>query len=467
MNANAPTLLVVDDEPNIREVIGKFAARAGFQVNEAASAREALSRLNERHIDVALVDLCMPELGGLDLLRALRQEIPRCRTIVMTGLGSIDTAVEAMKEGAVDYFQKPVDFPRLAKILRGIRKEVQVAGASAAANAVDGAQYGIVGHSEAIRDLVGRLQRLAEHARAVLVTGETGTGKELVASALHRLGSRRSKPYVPVNCSAVVETLVESELFGHMRGAFTGATDNKPGLFEAAHGGTLFLDEVGELPMQIQAKLLRVLESGEIRRLGSLEARTVDVHVIAATNRDLQREIADSRFRQDLYYRLGVIALHVPPLRERTEDIPRLAAKFVADVGSRLGRPFDGLSPMAERMLCSRDWPGNVRELRNVIERACILADGRLITDRDIAEAVPPSSSTSVGPAPARRVAVAGPRPVVTKEDIEQALAKAHGNKMVAAQIVGLSRRAFYRQLEHWGLDDTITRRPRQLVISD
>jgi two-component system response regulator HydG len=357
-----------------------------------------------------------------------------------------------------------VDFPRLAKILRGIRKEVQVAGASAGANAVDGAQYGIVGQSEAIRDLVGQLHRLAEHARAVLVTGETGTGKELVASALHRLGSRRSKAYVPVNCSAVVETLVESELFGHMRGAFTGATDNKPGLFEAAHGGTLFLDEVGELPVQMQAKLLRVLESGEIRRLGSVEARTVDVHVIAATNRDLHREIADGRFRQDLFYRLGVIALHIPPLRERTEDIPLLAAKFVADIGSRLGRPFDGLTPMAERVLCSRDWPGNVRELRNAIERACILAEGRVITERDIADAIPPASSTSIAAPAPRKVPVATPRPVLTKEDIEQALAKAHGNKMVAAQIVGLSRRAFYRQLEHWGLADTITRRPRITV---
>jgi DNA-binding NtrC family response regulator len=459
MNASAPTLLVVDDEPNVREVIGKFAARVGFHVNEAASARQALGRLSERRIDVAMVDLCMPELGGLDLLRALRQDVPRCRTIVMTGFGSIDTAVEAMKEGAIDYFQKPVDFTRLAKLLRGMRKELHVASASAAANATDSARYGIVGQSDVMCELFGRLQRVAEHARAVLVTGETGTGKELVASALHRLGARPSKPFVPVNCSAVVETLVESELFGHMRGAFTGATDNKPGLFEVAHGGTLFLDEVGELPLPIQAKLLRVLESGEIRRIGSVDARTVDVHIVAATNRDLEREIADGRFRQDLFYRLGVIALHIPPLRERGEDIPLLAAKFVGDIGSRLGRPFDGLSPSAERLLAGREWPGNVRELRNVIERACILAEGRLISDHEIAQALPPASSNSAAVPQARKAPA--PRPVLTKEDIEQALAKAHGNKMVAAQIVGLSRRAFYRQLEQWGLDDTITRRPK------
>ena len=247
----------------------------------------------------------------------------------------------------------------------------------------------MIGRGPAMQELFGMIRRLAPHVRTALITGETGTGKELVARALHTTGPRRDRRFVTVNCSAVVETLFESELFGHVRGAFTGATDHKPGLFELADGGTLFLDEIGELPLSVQAKLLRVLELGEVQRVGSLEPRRVNVHVIAATNRDLRAEVAAGRFRSDLYYRLNVVEIRLPPLRDRREDIPYLTAAFVRDTSERLQKPLLGLTPGAERLLALAPWDGNVRELRNVIERACILADGEFITERELAISMP------------------------------------------------------------------------------
>jgi DNA-binding NtrC family response regulator len=444
-----PALLVVDDETSVRTMIGELAAKAGFTVSEAATGQAAIDRVHNGRIDVALVDLCMPDIGGLEILRLLKQEAPRCRPIVMTGFGSIETAVEAMQHGALDFLQKPVNAPRLAKQLRGLRHELEIVRASAGARADASADYcGMVGGSTVMRDLFSLIDRLAPHARVVLVTGETGTGKELIAGALHQRGARSAKPFVPLNCSAVVETLVESELFGHVRGAFTGAFDHKPGLFEAADGGTLFLDEVGELPLTAQAKLLRVLESGEVRRVGSSEPRTVDVQVVAATNRDLEREIAASRFRADLYYRLNVIRIAVPPLRDRREDVPLLAARFAAACAARLRKPLDGVSPAAEHALTAYDWPGNVRELRNMIERACILAEGRVIAREHLFDEL------AARPAPTTVF-----RPAFERHDLEQALARADGNKQVAAQILGLSRRSFYRQLEQLQLDGTINRR--------
>jgi DNA-binding NtrC family response regulator len=465
MKTSAPTLLVVDDEARVRAVVGEFAERAGFTVSEAATGREALVSMRDNRIDVALVDLCMPDLGGLDVLRAVRQDTPWCRTIVMTGFGSVETAVEAIQHGAVDYLQKPVNFTRLSKLLRNMRNELEVASGPAAVRTDIGPELcGMIGSTPAMQELFMQVQRLAQHARVVLVTGETGTGKELVAKALHQLGSRRTKKFVPLNCSAVVDTLVESELFGHVRGAFTGAHDQKPGLFESANGGTLFLDEVGELPLAAQAKLLRVLELGEVRRVGSLESRTVDVHVIAATNRDLEQEIAAGRFRRDLYYRLNVIGIGVPPLRDRREDVAPLAARFIADCATRLSKPLDGLTPAAERALLERDWRGNVRELRNVIERASILAAGRLIDVQELGEGETDKSLEKQIAAATITRRPAQPRPALTREDVEQALERAGGNKMVAAQILGLSRRAFYRQLEHWNLGDTIVRRAKKAV---
>jgi DNA-binding NtrC family response regulator len=301
--------------------------------------------------------------------------------------------------------------------------------------------------------------------RTALVTGETGTGKELVARGLHRMGPRKDKRFVTVNCSAVVETLFESELFGHVRGAFTGATDNKPGLFELADGGTLFLDEIGELPLTVQAKLLRVLELGEVHRVGSLESRRVNVHVVAATNRDLRQEVATGRFRSDLYYRLNVVEVKLPALRDRREDIPYLTAAFVRETAERLLKPLVGLTPGAERLLGMAPWDGNVRELRNVIERACILADGDFITERELAVSMPPVTCAPPHAAPAGVTGEEEPAATddllitVEREHIQRALMRAHGNKKAAARMLGLSRRALYRRLERLDLGDTIMRR--------
>jgi transcriptional regulator with GAF, ATPase, and Fis domain len=301
--------------------------------------------------------------------------------------------------------------------------------------------------------------------RTALISGETGTGKELVARALHKIGPRRDRRFVTVNCSAVVETLFESELFGHVRGAFTGATDNKPGLFELADAGTLFLDEIGELPLTVQAKLLRVLELGEVHRVGSLEPRRVNVNVIAATNRDLRVEVAAGRFRSDLYYRLNIVELKLPTLRDRREDIPYLTAAFVRDTSERLQKPLLGLTPGAERLLAAGAWEGNVRELRNVIERACILSDGEFITEREVMLSMPSEApiavvrTTMLAAQPAAAAPESDLLVNVEREHIQRALMRANGNKKAAAKMLGLSRRALYRRLERLDLAATITRR--------
>ena len=339
-----------------------------------------------------MVDLRMPDLGGLDVLRAIREIDPRCQAVLMTGYASVETAVEAIKLGATDYLSKPLDFARLEQLLAGVRDDLErrrnlLSIESDVARRLE--FCGMIGRGPVMQELFGMIRRLAPHVRTALVTGETGTGKELVARALHTLGPRRDRRFVTVNCSAVVETLFESELFGHVRGAFTGATENKQGLFELADNGTLFLDEIGELPLSVQAKLLRVLELGEVHRVGSLEPRKVNVHVIAATNRDLRAEVAAGRFRSDLFYRLNIVEVKLPALRERREDIPYLTAAFVRETSERLQKPLAGLTPGAERVLGIASWDGNVRELRNVIERACIMADGDFITERELAVSMP------------------------------------------------------------------------------
>jgi DNA-binding NtrC family response regulator len=385
----------------------------------------------------------------------------------MTGYASVDTAVEAIKLGAMDYLSKPLDFARLQTLLTSVRDEIERRRSliEIEGDVAKRLEFcGMIGRGPLMQELFGMIRRLAPHVRTALITGETGTGKELVARALHQTGPRRDRRFVTVNCSAVVETLFESELFGHVRGAFTGATDHKTGLFELADEGTLFLDEIGELPPSVQAKLLRVLECGEVHRVGSLEARKVDVHVIAATNRDLKAEVATGRFRSDLYYRLNIVEVKLPTLRDRREDIPYLTAAFVRETSARLQKPVVGLSPGAERVLGAGQWEGNVRELRNVIERACILVDGELITERELAVTMPDIVAPPV-PAPMGYAAV---RPAIEDKDllatverdhIQRALVRAGGNKKAAAKMLGLSRRALYRRLERLDLSATITRR--------
>jgi two-component system response regulator HydG len=473
MTGHRPLLVVVDDEQGILEVVGRFARRAGFDVVACSGGRDAVAQMEARRADLVMVDLRMPDVGGLDVLRALREIDPQCQTVLMTGYATVDTAVEAIKLGARDYLSKPLDFGRLDQLLTDVRDETERR-RSVLSLEVDLARHlefcGMIGRSPLMQELFGMIRRLAPHVRTALITGETGTGKELVARALHRTGPRRDRRFVTVNCSAVVETLFESELFGHMRGAFTGATDNKPGLFELADGGTLFLDEIGELPLGLQAKLLRVLELGEVHRVGSLDPRRVSVHVIAATNRDLRAEVTAGRFRSDLYYRLNIVEVRLPPLRDRREDIPYLTASFVRETSERLQKPLIGLTPAAERLLTSAAWDGNVRELRNVIERACILADGEFIAERELAVSMPPAH-LAVTPLAAAAPTAAAASPDadllvnVERDHIQRALVRAGGNKKAAAKMLGLSRRALYRRLERLDLSATISRRREPAIV--
>jgi DNA-binding NtrC family response regulator len=449
------TLLVIDDEPDVLAIVDQFARRFGFKVVGRTNARAALAELIVIKPDAVIVDLNMPDINGLDVLRAIATLDPACQIILMTGQPSVDTAIEAVKLGAFDYLSKPFDFERLGGLLTGVHKKIERRERLLQVD-VDVARSfgfcGMVGRGPAMQELFDLIRRFAPHVRTVLVTGETGTGKELVARALHTLGARPDQRFVTVNCSAVVDSLFESELFGHQRGAFTGATDTKVGLFEHADKGTLFLDEIGELPLTIQAKLLRAVECGEIRRVGSLAARHVDVTVIAATNRDLQVDVASGRFRSDLYYRLSVMEIRLVPLRERREDIPYLSAIFLRESAQRLTRPLTGITSTAERTLHQAPWPGNVRELRNVIERACLLSDGKMLTERDVLAAMPPAidisppvltGSLPASGSPLDRNAVMN----VRRAQVEQALREAHGNNAAAARLLGISRRSMYRWL--------------------
>lgn len=476
MTAQHPLLLLVDDDERILDVVARFARRAGFDVVSCAGGKEALEQLRRQPADLAMVDLRMPDVNGLDVLRAIKETVPGCEVILMTGYAGIESAVEAIKLGASDYLAKPFDFERLTRVLESVRDEAErrrnlLAAEGEMARRLEFCE--MIGRSAIMQEIFSLIRRLAPHVRTALITGETGTGKELAARALHRMGPRRDRRFVAVNCSAVVETLFESELFGHVRGAFTGAVDSKAGLFELADGGTLFLDEIGELPLTVQAKLLRVLETGEVQRVGSLETRRVDTHVFASTNRDLRAEVAANRFRSDLFYRLNVVELRMPPLRRRREDIPYLTAAFVRECAGRLHKPLVGVTAAAEHLLLSAPWEGNVRELRNVVERACILAEADLITERDLSINLPtsveppplgstPTITEALGALPAERVP-ADDDPdslaAIERDHIMRTLRRVGGNKKAAAKMLGLSRRALYRRLERHQLEETIQRR--------
>jgi two-component system, NtrC family, response regulator HydG len=456
--AAPPLLLVIDDDPGVVSIIERFAQKQGFDVITRSGGRRILEELPTLRPDVALVDLRLPEVGGIDVLRVIREVHPNCHVILMTGEASVDSAIEAVKLGALDYLSKPFDFQRLAGLFDTVRYSLDRRRRLLIADSELASQfefYGMIGRSPAMQELFDTVRRLAPHVRTALITGETGTGKELVARALHRLGPRRDRRFVAFNCSAIVETLFESEFFGHTRGAFTGATDAKTGLFEQADGGTLFLDEVAELPLAMQPKLLRVVEYGEVQRVGGSGSKRVDVRVIAATNRQLLGEIAAGRFREDLYYRLDIIEFKLPPLREHRDDIPYLTAAFVKEFANRFDKTLVGVSPGAERLLQNAPWPGNVRQLRNVLERGCMLSEGRILTDRDVLSALGGGAAGEVAmaaeTAPAR---LPGHVPPVEhdRDQIERALQQAGGNRSAAARLLGLSRRALYRRLDSFGL---------------
>ncbi|MGC4082440.1 MAG: sigma-54 dependent transcriptional regulator [Vicinamibacterales bacterium] len=460
-SAKAPILLVVDDEPAVLTLVDRVATELGFVVVRETDGHAALASLSTLRPDGAIVDVGLGDIDGLSLLREIKSIDPQSQVILMTGSGSIDSAVEAIKAGALDYISKPFDLDRLRELLVTVRKSLERRETLLRIDADVARQfefYGLIGRSPSMQELFDSVRRFAPYARTVLVTGETGTGKELVAKALHKLGPRKDRRLITVNCSAVVETLFESELFGHVRGAFTGATDTKVGLFEHADSGTIFLDEVGELPLALQAKMLRAVDYGEVQRVGSLETRKSDVFAIAATNRDLRTWSGQGRFRSDLYFRLSTIELHIPPLRDRREDIPYLTASFVREFATKLNRPIKGITAQAERLLQQASWPGNVRELRNVIERACILTDSRIVTDREMATAmstvptgIPDGATVSAragdGDAPADTLMSTAQR-----EQIVRVLKQVDGNKAAAAKQLGMSRRSLYRWIERLGI---------------
>jgi DNA-binding NtrC family response regulator len=464
-----PTLLVIDDEATVLETVRSIALRAGFDVVTCATGHEGIEASRRVRPDLVMVDLRMPDLDGLQVLRAIHQADPTCQMVLMTGYASVETAVEAIKIGAMDYLSKPLDVVRVEQLLLNVCDDVRKRREAPPAEPVrDG--LGMIGEGPAMRHLVGAIERLAPFIRTALITGETGAGKELAARAIHRVGRRGDRPFVIVNCSAVVESLFESELFGHVRGAFAWATEDRAGLFEAADGGVLLLDEVGDLPLGVQAKLLRVLELGEVYRVGSLEPRRVDVQVLGATNRDLRTAVLSGRFRSDLFYRLNIVEVRIPALRERPEDIPHLARAFVRDCAGRLSKNLVDVTEEGRALLAAAPWDGNVRELRNVIERACLLADGPYLTDTDIATCLPHESYRATA-----TEAPATPRPAtpptwaehpeppllatVERDHILRALQHARGNKKAAARLLGVSRRALYRRLERLGLESTIIRR--------
>ncbi len=457
----APTLLVVDDDPRMLLMLEQFATDCGFSVTTARSGRQAMEALAFLRPDGAFIDVDLPDTDGFTLLRQVRSADSRAQVVLMTGSTSVDAAVEAIKAGALDYVGKPFDLDRLRELLVTVRKSLERRETLMRIDADVARQfefYGLIGRSPGMQELFDSVRRFAPYARTVLVTGETGTGKELVARALHKLGPRKDRRLITVNCSAVVETLFESELFGHVRGAFTGATDTKVGLFEHADGGTIFLDEIGELPLSLQAKMLRAVEYGEVQRVGSLETRRSNVFTVGATNRDLRDWSAQGKFRSDLYFRLSTIELHIPPLRDRREDIPYLTASFIREFSTKLNRPIKGITAQAERLLQQAYWPGNVRELRNVIERACILTDNRIVTEREMTSALSTVPTASPG-LPVREAS--GPEShdpdaalmtTAQREQIRKVLQQVGGNKAAAAKQLGMSRRSLYRWLDRLGV---------------
>src|SRR5512134_1886520 len=445
-------LLIVDDEADSREALAELAGRWGYEVQSAADGSEALRRAIEWHPDVILTDLVMPNMDGLWLLRAVRAELPDLPVLLITGQGTVQTAVQAIKEGAYDFIEKPLDPARLRVVLeRALEKketlrEVQLLRRRLAAMAPG---TDLIGQGPAMQRVAELVKKVAPANASVVITGESGTGKEVVARAVHGLSPRKDRAFIALNCSAIPPTLIESELFGYERGAFTGADQRRLGNFELAHNGTLFLDEIGELPLELQAKFLRVLEERKIRRLGGRSDVEVDVRVICATNRDLKEEIRRGRFREDLYFRLHVFTIVLPPLKERREDIPLLVHHFIEKFNAETGKHVQGVSPAALAVLQGYAWPGNIRELRNTVERAMILTDGEVIGE----EHLPPDMQASRPEAATLRVPLGIPIEKVEKEYILASLQKNGGNKARTAEILGISEKTLYNKLNRYAAE--------------
>jgi two-component system response regulator AtoC len=462
-------VLIVDDEINIRRVLAAMLKREGYEVTTAADGEQAFGVLHKTPVHVVVTDLVMPRMSGLELLRRVAADFPDVPVIVITAHGSVDSAVAALKAGAFDYITKPFEQDELKKVIAKAARAHDLERQNVHAPGGDGEKPPLVGQSPSMRAVHEMVARVADSPSTVLITGESGTGKELIAHALHRGSSRRDKPLIKVNCAAIPKDLVESELFGYERGAFTGAVGSKPGRFELADGGTLFLDEIGEIPVEIQVKLLRALQESEFERVGGIKTLRVDVRLIAATNRDLKALISDGRFREDLYYRLAVVPIALPPLRDRREDIPLLVAHFIDKYDRRLGKKVTGIEDDALQLLLGYAWPGNIRELENLMERSVLFADGPLILASSLPDSLREKGSVPVGP-----IAAVGPlgniaapsgasmkeivrqaQAELEKELITRALAETGGNVTRAAKRLQISRKSLQVKMKELGLRGT------------
>ncbi len=444
-------ILIVDDQDNARGMLADMLRTEGYEVDQAASGEAASTMVAEHGYDLVITDLRMGDVGGLEVLKRARETSPLTQVIVMTAFGTIEDAVEAMRLGARDFVQKPfVEQELLVKVSRATRTD-QLAGEQRAAAADFRERYNfgnIIGQSAEIRDILGRIVRIAPTDATVLITGESGTGKELVARAIHANSLRADRPFVSINCAALPETLLESELFGHMRGAFTGAVQTRKGLFEEANGGTFFFDEIAETPPSLQAKLLRAIQEGEIRRLGENNSINVDARIIAATNQNLRVRIEEKLFREDLYSRLNVARFELPPLRERKEDIPPIVDSFLEKYGKKMTRHAT-LGPGVMDYLRGYDFPGNIRELENLIEQGVALAqDGQI----HLADIVPSSNGNGAALRPGRQ-SLAAIVQNVERDAIVRALRQVEGNKERAAALLGLSPTTLWRKMKRLRLE--------------
>jgi two-component system response regulator AtoC len=460
-------VLVIDDEANLRKVLAAMLRRDGFDVTVAENGEQGLAEFHKNGADIVVTDLVMPKVGGMEVLGTVRAANPDVPVIIITAHGTVDSAVDAIKAGAFDYITKPFDQAELSSVVAKAAKTNESARRSVRPDVK--ARAAIIGDSPQIQEVYKIIDKVADTPSTVLITGESGTGKELIATALHGASSRRDKPFIKINCAAIPATLLESELFGYERGAFTGAVTSKPGRFELADEGTLFLDEIGEIPVEMQVKLLRALQEGEFERVGGIKTTRVDVRLVAATNRDLQAEIEAGRFRKDLYYRLAVVPITLPALRERRSDIPMLARHFLDKYNRRLNKKIEGITDDAMALLQAYAWPGNIRELENLIERVLLFADGPFITGKDLPEPVRSGAGVQAGAVsspstPSMEVPTGevGLKDIVRMKAAElerdlivKKLDETGGNVTRAARLLQISRKSLQTKMKEFGLRDT------------
>ncbi len=445
------SILIIDDEQSIRESLTGILQDEGYRPLVAESGEEGLSRVREEIPDLILLDIWMPGIDGLETLRLIREDFPEQLVIMMSGHGTIETAVKATKLGAYDFIEKPLSLEKVLLSVENAFKVSQLVAENRSLKQKIGKEHDMIGQSEAIRSLKEQIAIAAPTSGWVLITGENGTGKELVARATHTLSRRQDKPFVEVNCAAIPEELIESELFGHEKGAFTGATAMRKGKFDQAHEGTLFLDEIGDMSLKTQAKILRILQERRFERVGGHRTIEVDVRVIAATNKDLEEEIEQGNFRQDLYYRLNVLPFHVPPLRERREDIPLLTQHFLAYFCSQEGRRIKTIAPDALEVLMNYSWPGNIRELKNLVERLVIMVQDETISLAHLPESVqvPSATGTTFGGSATLKEA----REQFERDFLRQKLNEYEGNISRTAEAIEMERSNLHRKLKAFGIE--------------